>query len=145
MSLADDVEKIMKLRKPHVAATAEMDKRTLDDSFAAMDSAIEERSKDHRPNVWVRVRITRFAAAAMVILAIGFFIGRSTHTRYVVQPAPKVEKSSAEMMTLISLNMAYRKGGMEAVETQCDKAFKMLGPRQEKTSVRQLLAEFNGT
>jgi len=48
-------------------------------------------------------------------------------------------------MTAMSLNIAYRKGGMEEVDRQCDMAFEMLGPRPGKISVREILAELNGS
>jgi hypothetical protein len=49
------------------------------------------------------------------------------------------------MMTAMSLTIAYRKGGMEALEEQYDQAFKQLGPRPGSLSVDQVLTEFNGT
>lgn len=89
--------------------------------------------------------ITKLAAAAIIIIAIGLF---AVHRRPVerIEPPeiPEVTKSPAEMMTAMSLNIAYRKGGMEAVEKQCEKAFEMLRPQPAKVSIQELLAEFNG-
>jgi len=56
----------------------------------------------------------------------------------------KATKTPVEMLTVVSLNIAYRKGGMEAVEEQYNNAYKQLGPPRS-LSVEQILAEFNGT
>jgi hypothetical protein len=45
----------------------------------------------------------------------------------------------------MSLNIAYRKGGMEAVEEQYNEAFKLLGPRPGSLLAEQIFTEFNGT
>jgi hypothetical protein len=47
------------------------------------------------------------------------------------------------MMTAMSLTIAYRRGGLEAVEQQCEKAIEMLGPRPKTISVQELLEDFN--
>ena len=90
--------------------------------------------------------ITKLAAAALIILAIGFFL---TH----LGPSEKVDttdvttvtKSPVEMMTAMSLERAFRRGGIEAVESQCEEAFKPIRPVSRSLSIEQILAEFNGT
>jgi hypothetical protein len=90
--------------------------------------------------------ITKLAAAALIILAISFLM---TH----LGPSEKVKttdvataiKSPAEMQTILSLNIAYRRGGIEAVDRQCKKAIEMLGPRPQRITIKQILTEFNGT
>jgi len=47
------------------------------------------------------------------------------------------------MMTAISLERAFRQGGMEAVEEQCKQAFKSTRPRPRNMPVEWILAEFN--
>jgi hypothetical protein len=104
------------------------------------------------PNAKVRLAdilkkpITKLAAAALIILAISFLI---TH----LGPSEKIKttdvttvtKSPADMQTILSLNIAYRRGGIEAVDRQCKKAIEMLGPRPTKITIKQILTEFNGT
>ncbi|MHC4501437.1 MAG: hypothetical protein ACYS21_20290 [Planctomycetota bacterium] len=88
--------------------------------------------------------MTRLAAGAVVIVLIGFVIVHQVSRRQTDgQAFTDAGKSPGEMMTAVSLNIAYRKGGLEAVEKQCDRAFKMLGPRPTRVSVRELLEEFN--
>ncbi len=88
----------------------------------------------------------KLAAAAVIILAVSFF---STHQDPGKQAdtttVSKVTKSPVEMMTAMSLNIAYRKGGIEAVDRQGEKVIKMLGPRPVEITVAELLAEYNGT
>ncbi len=90
--------------------------------------------------------ITKLAAAALIILTIGFLMthlgpGEKINTTDVTT----VTKSPADMQTILSLNIAYRRGGIEAVDRQCKKAIEMLGPRPAQITIKQILTEFNGT
>jgi hypothetical protein len=90
-------------------------------------------------------RLTKFAAAAVILVAAGLFFIRGRTTEQ-TQDYVKVEtaKSPIEMIKAKSLNLAYRRGGMEAVERQYDEAFKNAGPRPAKLTIEDVLAEFNG-
>lgn len=149
MKPTDRMEELIRTEKSHIATTGRMDKRVLDDSFAAMEETILAKSAGYKPNLLrtiIKSRITKFVAAAVVILVVGVFIvQRRADERTQNGVKPEVAKSPAEMMTAISLNMAYRRGGMEEVDRQCDKAFEMLGPRPGRITVQEILAEFNGT
>jgi hypothetical protein len=87
----------------------------------------------------------RVAAAAIIIAAISFSIvhlgpGEQVDTTQ----TPKVVKSPAEMLTAMSLTMVYRRGGIEALERQCEQAIEMLGPRPTSLSLQELLEDSNG-
>ena len=104
------------------------------------------RSAQRAPSLWSKVSVSplaKFAAVAVIIVAIGLcIVGRNTRE----QEPPRIAnsaKSPLEMMTEISLIGAYRKGGMEAVNKQCEQAFKKAGLRPGNLSVEQMLAEFN--
>lgn len=89
--------------------------------------------------------LTKIAAAGVIILAISFFTARQVPTEKAdTTTVSKATKSPVEMMTAISLERAFRRGGIEAVEKQCDQAFKPIGPWPRSLSVEQILAEFNG-
>ena len=92
----------------------------------------------------VKNPLTKIAAAAAVIViaAVIFFSGKPDQPLETANYAEPT-KSPATMMTAMSLNIAYRKGGMAAVEKQCERAFKLLGPRPGSISVKELLAELN--
>ncbi|MHC4499669.1 MAG: hypothetical protein ACYS21_11220 [Planctomycetota bacterium] len=90
-------------------------------------------------------RIAKFAAASVIIVAIGFVIVHQVSRKQTEgQAVMEAAKSPAEMLTSASLTMAYRQGGLEEVEKQCEKAFEMLGPRRTSISVEQLMKELDG-
>lgn len=96
--------------------------------------------------VFLKSPLTKIAAAAVIIVAIGFFvIHQGSPEQADTTTFSKTTKSPVEMMTAMSLTITYRKGGMEAVEEQYNEAFKQLGPRPGSLSVEQILTEFNGT
>ncbi len=104
------------------------------------------RSAQRAPSLWSRVSVSplaKFAAVAVIIFAIGLcIVGRNSRE----QEPPRIAnsaKSPLEMMTEISLIGAYRKGGMEAVNKQCEQAFKKVGLRPGNLSVEKMLAELN--
>jgi len=99
-----------------------------------------------QPNIWrtiLKSPITKLAAAAVIIAGIGLY-AILVHQGPGEQPVPKVVKSPTKMMSAISLTMAYRRGGIEAVDEQCEKVIRMLGPRPLSLTLGQLLAENNG-
>jgi hypothetical protein len=90
--------------------------------------------------------LTKLAAAAVIILAVSFFSAHQDSSEQAdTTTVSKITKSPVEMMTAMSLNIAYRKGGIEEVEKQYNEAFKLLGPRPATITVTELLAEYNGT
>jgi len=89
-------------------------------------------------------RIARFAVAAAIIITVGFFVAHHGPGQQIdVLDTPEVAKSAVELMTLASLNRAYRRGGMEQVINQCEKAREMLGPRPANMPAWQLFSEFD--
>lgn len=106
-------------------------------SRAGRDTAVSPQ------NVWriiLKSRIAKFAAAAVIIIAICFFFTRQGRNREIKpQQITQTANSPAEMLTMASLNLAYRHGGMEAAEMQSQKAFKMIGV--VKSNIKQLQEE----
>ncbi len=88
--------------------------------------------------------LAKIAAAAVIILAISFFIApQGPDEQADTTTVSKATKSPVEMMTAMSLERAFRRGGIEAVEEQCKQAYKPIGPRLKSPSIKQILAEFN--
>ena len=142
----ENIEKFVRVRKPQVTTSRQMDKRTLNDSFTAMEQTIRAKSADHKPSaprIIILSRMIKLAAAALIIVAISFFIahqgpfeqGRTTRVL-------EVAESPSEIMTMKSLTIAYRRGGIEGIENQCEKALKILGPQPASISLGDL---FNGS
>jgi hypothetical protein len=143
MKPEENIEQLVKLEKPRVKTGDTMDKRTLDDSFAAMDETIQE-NKPGAARIILRSRMVKLAAAAVIFVAVSLLM---VYQNPPVQQPPQsgdVTKSPAEMLSAMSLNMAWRRGGIEALDEQSDKAFKMLGSKPADTTIEELHLELNG-
>ena len=139
-----NIEEFVRHEKPNVTTGGEMDKRTIDASFAAMDETIRSGKRGAR-GIILRSRAARLAAAAVIIVGVGLLMVYRNPS--VPQQPPRtasVEKSPAEMLTAMSLNMAWRRGGIEAMDKQSGKAFKMLGSKPAKATIEELTIELNG-
>ncbi len=95
--------------------------------------------------VFLKSPLTKIAAAAVTILAVSFLITHQTPNEQEQHRIAEVIKSPVEMMTAISLERAFRRGGIEALENQCEQALKLLGTRTDGLSSQELLSEFNGS
>ena len=73
------------------------------------------------------------AAAVMVVGGI-LLLGRLEPDSHPVPGRNPPAQSPAQMMTMMSLQAAYRQGGTEGLEQQFDRALKMLGPRTSMSS-----------
>ncbi len=144
MKSAKNIEEFVKLEKPQVATGGEMDERTLNDSFAAMDRTIRAGRLNTAGRI-LRSRAAKLAAAAVILVAVGLLmIYRNPPTPQQMPRTVHAVKSPAEMLTAMSLSIAYRRGGIEAVDEQSEKAFEMLGSQPAKASIQELLVELNG-
>jgi len=146
MRLTEDIEK--RIKNVKIVIDSESNKRVFSNILQAFrKSTAKDLAPTDQPNIWrmiFRNPLTELAAAAVIIIAVSFF---SIHQDQDKQERPrigKVKQSPAEMMTAMSLKIAYRKGGIEAVEEQYNKAFKQLGPRPGSLSAKQIFAESNG-
>jgi len=144
----ENIEKFVRVRKPHVTTSRQMDKRTLNDSFTAMEQTIRAKSADHKPStprIITLSRMMKLTAAAVIIVAISFYIARQgpseqgRTTKFL-----EVAESPSEIMTMKSLTIAYRRGGIEGIENQCEKALKILGPQPASISLGDLFNGSNG-
>jgi hypothetical protein len=142
MKPTDNTKDFVRRGKAKVATDPQMDKRVLDDSFAAMDETAAGESSVVR--MILQNRAVRFAAAAVTILGIGLLSDQLGPPEQEPLEIRRVAKSPAEMLSVLSLNMAYRRGGLEAVDDVSNEAFKMLDSKPTDVSVRELLAGSNG-
>jgi hypothetical protein len=144
MKPVKNIEEFVKLEKPHVKTGGAMDERTLNDSFTAMDETIRT-NKPNAAGMILRSRAAKLAAAAVIIVSVGLLmIYRNPPMPQQPPQTEIVAKSPAEMLTAMSLNIAWRRGGIEAVDEQTSKAFEMLGSQSATVSIHELLAESNG-
>jgi hypothetical protein len=142
MKSEENIEEFVKLEKPHVTTGDAMDKRTLNDSFAAMEETIRS-SKHSTARIILFSKAAKLAAAAVIFITVSLLMVQQNPP--VQQQSPKetigAEKSPAEMLTARSLMSAYRHGGIEAIDSQCENAFEMLGQRRETLNVKELFTE----
>ncbi len=138
----ENIEEFVKVRKPHVTTSRQMDKRTLDDSFAAMEQTILAKSADHKPStprIIILSRMIKLAAVALIIVGISFFIAHQGPSEQgITTKFLETVESPSEIMTMKSLTIAYRRGGIEGIENQCEKALKILGPQPASISLGYL-------
>jgi hypothetical protein len=140
----ENIEEFVKVRKPDVTTSREMDKRTLDDSLAAMEQTMRAKSAPSAARIITLSRMIKLtAAAAVIIVSISFYIAhQGPGEQKDITIVAEVAESPAEIMTMKSLKIAYRRGGIEGIENQCEKALKILGPQPASLSLGEL---FNGS
>ena len=118
MKSPEDIEKFVRQGKPDVKTSRQMDKLTLDGSFLIMDEVVKAKATGSK---FLQCNTFRgLVAAAVIILVIGLFVLFSSgpDEQNNIWQGPDIVKSPVEMMTLASVNMAYRRGGLEEVERQ---------------------------
>ena len=142
MKPIENTENLVRRGKANVTTDPQMDRRVLDDSFAAMDETVAGKSSAAR--MILQSRAARLAAAAVIVIAVGLLMIQSNPPGQELPPIRKVAKSPADMLSAISLNMAYRRGGIEELDNVAGQAFEMLESKPEKVSLRELLTESNG-
>ena len=127
---------------------AEKWKQKYPDEFQTLLRRAAKVDSARQPNILkviFKSPLTKIATAAVIIVAISFLVVYQKPSEQAdTTTVSKVTKSPVEMVTAISLERAFRRGGIEAVEKQCQQAFKPIGPRPGSLSVEQILAEFNG-
>jgi len=144
----ENIEEFVRVRKPHVTTSREMDKRTLDDSFAAMEQTIRTKAtKTSVPGVIIRSRVVKLmAAAAVIIVAVCLFLdrGRNTPSEPTTRPRP-VAQSPIKKMSLMSMRMAYQRGGFDALDRQLRDTLDLMRPQSLSISMQELLEGVNGS
>lgn len=89
--------------------------------------------------------VGKLAVAAVIMVVIGFFLGRGGNKPTGPVPPPRpVARRPAKMLTMMSLRITYQRGGEEALNQQLDEALDKLGPRPGTMSALQLYDELEG-
>jgi len=146
MKRIENIEEHVRREKPHVTTDRSMDKRVLGDSFSVMDERLAA-TKRRPAAVILPSRMMRLAAAAAVIIVVtGLFLtlGRYAPNHPVRQPEV-VAQSPTMIVSMMSLRMAYQRGGWEALDRQFRDTLGQLGPGPSSLSMQQLLEGSNGS
>ena len=120
-------------------------KRSKTKKAKRLSPAMLARVKPNAAGIILRSRAVRFAAAAVIIVGVGLLmVYRNPPVPQQPEETDIFAKSPAEMLTAMSLNIAWRRGGIEAMDEQSSKAFKMLGSKPAKATIEELRLELNG-
>ena len=141
MKSQKDIKRLV--REFRVTAGAKMDQKVREDVLEVMKKSKQTTSAKAIPNIWqiiMNSKITKLAAAAVIILAVSLFLIERNPEKQAEKHIVAQSKSPAELLTVASLNLAYRHGGMKAAEEQSRKALGMVSVA--KSNIKQLQEEF---
>lgn len=141
MKRIENIEEHVRREKPHVTTGRSMDKRVLDDSYAAMDEKLALGKRGPAAVIFSGRMLRIAAAAAVIIIVAGLFLTRDRNT-----PRPEITAQSPTMIvSMMSLRMAYQQGGWEALDRQFRDTLDQFGPGPNSLSMQQLLNASNGS
>jgi len=98
----------------------------------------------HRLRLLAHGPIGSLAVAASIILIVGLFLVRTEPPAPKPVPPPTAHAAPARMVNMISLSTTFRRGGMEALDKQFDRALDELGPRPNGALMADLLSDIEG-
>jgi hypothetical protein len=142
----EDIEK--RIKNVNIVIDSESNKRVFSNILQAFEKSKTKELATTGPNIWrmiLKSPLVKIAAAAVIIIALSLLSTHRAPEKHEPFKISEVKTSPIEMMTAISLERAFRSGGMEALENQCDQALKLLGTRTISSSSYELLSEFNGS
>ena len=150
MRPTDKIERLVK--KNRYKASPDAYDKTLYSFMQAVDDYKKQKSTLTKPNTWstvVRSRIAQVATVLIVLSAICLFIlsdkGEFEQHETTGSEIAVISKTPAELVSLVSLNIVFRNGDMEAVEKQLDKAEREKKPKlKERLTIDQLICELDG-
>ena len=146
MKSTKNIEK--RIKNVNIVIDSERNKKVFSNVLQAFEKSKAREFAPTGSNIWriiLKSPLTKIAAAAVIIFGVSFFITQQEPGKQEQAGIAEVTKSPVEMMTAISLERAFRRGGIEAVENQCEQALKLLGTRTDGLSSQELLSEFNGS
>ncbi len=95
-----------------------------------------------RPDVqrfsWAR-SLVRVAAVITIVAFVMLLVHQRPVERIARPIATESDISPTKMLSVLSLSLAYRQGGLDAVDEQSKKAFEMLGQKNTNVSIGELL------
>ena len=142
-----DIEK--RLKNINIVIDPQSNKRVFSTILQAFQkSTAKDLAPTDRPNIWrmiFRNPITKLAAAVVIIVAVGLFLGRDWHTPSGPTAEPRlIAQSTVKKMSLMSLRMAYQRGGFDALDRQLRDTLDLMRPQSLSISMQELLEGVNG-
>jgi len=146
MKRTENIEEYIRRGKPTVTTGESMDKRIVDDSFAVMDERLAVAKRSSAGAILSRKTMRLAAAAAVTIIVAALLLTLGRHTpNHPARPPQLAARSPATMVSMMSLRIAYQRGGWEALDSQFRTTLGQLGPGPSSLSMRQLLEGSNGS
>ncbi len=147
MKPTEDIEKLIK--NIEIDTNARMDQAVLDDVLRALEKSKKAKSPASQPSIWriiAKSPIIKIAAIVVVALAVCLLtVSDRGELEQQQTNGPLVAmryETPAELVSVISLNMVFRDGNMEAMEKQFDKAENKVKPGlKTRLTVEQLIRE----
>jgi len=136
------------IRNAPMKTNSKVNEAVLNSLFYELDKSKKADLAISRPSIWrvvIKSRMVKFAAAIVIIAAICLFFthysrDRQIETSKITQISEL--KTPAKLTSLISLNSAFRRGGMEAVEKQFAEAEQKINRGSKKCiTTEQMLCE----
>ncbi len=123
-------------------------KQRYPNEFETLMSRASNQTLMSRSDVLIRFiknPLVRFSVAALIFVAIVFFLFQGPDKR--VDDAPKIEvdNSSTQIISMMSMRMTYQQGGFDALDQQFRDTLDVLGPRSLSISITELLEGINGS
>ena len=125
---------------------AEKFKLKFPDEFQELQSRANKPAKKSQGTLIFKNPLIKFAAAVVIIIAIGLLIGREKqipNTKIVIHQ-PVIE-SPANIMSMMSLRNAFRQGGIEKLDMQLNETLDMYGPVVSNEPIHKLFENVNGS
>ncbi len=150
MRPTEDIEK--RIKNVNIVIDSESNKRVFSNILQAFQkSTAKDLVPTDRPNIWrtiFRNPLTKLAAAALIIIAASLFLGRGRHIPSGPTAEPRIIAQSTikkmSLMSLMSLRMAYQRGGFDALDRQFRDTLDALRPQSLSISMQELLEGVNG-
>ncbi len=122
---------------------AEKWKQKYPDEYQTLISRRKKAASSRRPNIWKVIfgkRAAQLAAAAAIIVVVGLLLSRDRQNPNAPAAKPPLTaQSSAKIISMASMRMAYQKGGLDALDKQFRDTLDVLGPRSLSVSIQELL------
>ena len=114
-------------------------KQTHQNQIRIFETQIQARHASGRA-IW-KMHWIRIAAAAVLLIAASLSVIMTTHSPTDSIHISRINLSSVSEISLLALNTAYDRGGLEEVDKQYKKAYVKLGSRSNSVSINELFNE----
>ena len=142
MKLNEDIEKLVS--DFNINPASDMRSHVLDDALKIQERKLAQNKSDDLGCVWKIVlsgKMFKLAVAAVIFLVIGILLLTSTNSEMEVDKKIVSSQSPIDLMTAISLERAFKQGGIEAVYEQFGRAYPRQSYQSNNPSVNEIFKE----